>query len=551
MTRSTWLVRREGVFYLRARVPLDLVSILGKAEVKRSLGTTDPREAKRRHRAKAAEVQGEFDAVRRGAVHPGQFLRSTEPNPPSPSRIRAIVQSWFADQEARAEANEVAQPDLATEERLENLDQDRAMLADADDTNTMATAHGTAERLVQAHGLTISPSSAEHRLLTDLVRRAALESANRALRRARGDYSTSTGDPLFSAASDPLSGAPPSPVLSFAELIDQFQADPGRRVAEKTRGNRRSMFSLLLEAIGRDRPACEITRADCRRVRELLLALPPNATKRFRGLPLAEVVTRARAEGIPPMAPATINAHMSLLSEVLGWGEREGYLEENHARELQVPDTKAKDKRRSFTSDELTRYFLGPLFAPGRPLAGLQWVPLLCLFQGLRLAEACGLALDDIRSVSGVTCILIRPNADLGRRLKTESAQRIVPLHPALGDLGFLEYVAQQRQKKATRLFPDLEPGPRHDYGSVSKKLNRAIDAAEIADRKVVVHSLRHSFTDAAKEAGVPKDRLDMIMGWSGGGMDALYGSGLSPATLGIEIAKIAYPLDLSHLRRP
>src|SRR5262249_2470870 len=151
---------------------------------------------------------------------------------------------------------------LATEEQLENLDQDRAMLADADDPNTLATAHGIAERLVRAHGLAISPSSAEHGLLRDLVRRAALEGVNRALRRARGDYSTSTGDPLFSAASDPLSGIQSSPVLSFAELIDHFQSDPGRRVAEKTRGNRRSMFSLLLEVISKDRPVREITRAD-------------------------------------------------------------------------------------------------------------------------------------------------------------------------------------------------------------------------------------------------------------------------------------------------
>jgi hypothetical protein len=27
--------------------------------------------------------------------------------------------------------------------------------------------------------------------------------------------------------------------------------------------------------------------------------------------------------------------------------------------------------------------------------------------------------------------------------------------------------------------------------------------------------------------ASIPKDRLDMIMGWSRGGMDALYGSGI------------------------
>lgn len=114
-----------------------------------------------------------------------------------------------------------------------------------------------ANELALSHGLALRPASTEYWLLVDLVRRGALEGAHRRLRRARGDYNVATGDPLFATAADPLSGAQPGPGLSFAELIDYYQADPGRCVAEKTRGNRRSMFNVLMEIIGRDRPACD------------------------------------------------------------------------------------------------------------------------------------------------------------------------------------------------------------------------------------------------------------------------------------------------------
>jgi integrase len=212
------------------------------------------------------------------------------------------------------------------------------------------------------------------------------------------------------------------------------------------------------------------------------------------------------------MAPATVNAHMGLLSEVLLWGEREGHVAQNVARGLLVPDTPAKDKRRSFTSAELESFFYGRLYPAGRLRSGLQWVPVLCLFQGLRLAEACGLAVMDFKPVEALNCIHVRPDAARGRRLKTASAERIVPLHPKLVELGFPEFVAQQRERGATRMFDDLEPGPRSDYGATSKKLNRAIGAVGIDDGKVVVHSFRHNFTDAAKEAGIPMERLRQIM---------------------------------------
>lgn len=40
---------RTGVYWLRERVPADLVATLGRGEVTRSLETKDPAEAKRLH----------------------------------------------------------------------------------------------------------------------------------------------------------------------------------------------------------------------------------------------------------------------------------------------------------------------------------------------------------------------------------------------------------------------------------------------------------------------------------------------------------------------
>ena len=46
--RATWLMRRGGVYYVRARVPQDLAEVIGKSEIRRSLKTSDPAEGRRR-----------------------------------------------------------------------------------------------------------------------------------------------------------------------------------------------------------------------------------------------------------------------------------------------------------------------------------------------------------------------------------------------------------------------------------------------------------------------------------------------------------------------
>src|ERR1051326_7901034 len=58
------LQRRKYSYVIRQRVPADLVPILGKGEIVKSLGTLNPAEAKRRVREKANEIDRVFREAR-------------------------------------------------------------------------------------------------------------------------------------------------------------------------------------------------------------------------------------------------------------------------------------------------------------------------------------------------------------------------------------------------------------------------------------------------------------------------------------------------------
>ncbi|MEO3389024.1 DUF6538 domain-containing protein [Mesorhizobium sp. CAU 1741] len=58
---------RTGVYWLRKRVPADLVETLGKKEVTKSLDTRDPDEAKRRHSQLLSDLEAQWDNLRKGS----------------------------------------------------------------------------------------------------------------------------------------------------------------------------------------------------------------------------------------------------------------------------------------------------------------------------------------------------------------------------------------------------------------------------------------------------------------------------------------------------
>jgi hypothetical protein len=69
------LQRRNGVYYYRRRVPLDLVEKIGKKVVQFSLHTTDFKEAKKLRTLRDLEWDAKFAACSQSAAGPTQCRR--------------------------------------------------------------------------------------------------------------------------------------------------------------------------------------------------------------------------------------------------------------------------------------------------------------------------------------------------------------------------------------------------------------------------------------------------------------------------------------------
>jgi len=70
MSRPWKHPKRGGVYWVRKRVPDDLLKLVGKREEKRSLQTRDPAEAKRRHAEALAEIEARWANLRAGPKVP-------------------------------------------------------------------------------------------------------------------------------------------------------------------------------------------------------------------------------------------------------------------------------------------------------------------------------------------------------------------------------------------------------------------------------------------------------------------------------------------------
>lgn len=563
-------------------MPDDLRPIIGKREIWVSYGTDSFVQARRRHHREMAVVDALFAAARQrlaAGEQPGPSA-SLDPVRLATATVEDIhhaARAWFHAEEHRlldrwrhrAVEDGAARGDW--EDGLHALQDDQAALHGP---AGVAWAAEEAHRALTEHRLTLPPGTG----FVDAVEAfhaAAREAVDRAVQRWAGQPLQPPRDARFAdvTAGMPAPAPPPSP-MTLDDLIAAYLAAPERvSIAPKTLLKYQGFRRVLCDIIGADTPARAISREDCRRAQATLLGLPANAAQRYPGLSTAQAVEAARRDGVAPMHPKTVGNHLDFLASVFKWGLKERAIrmpDGNPAEGLNAVTTKtvtvAGERRRPFTSAELTAIFRSPLFTgcqndgagydtPGEqhPRRGRFWVPLLGLFAGLRLNEACQLRTEDVREVDGVPVLYIRAEAE-GQRLKTAAAERRVPLHPELVRCGFLHLVSDKRAAGEARLFPELPAGKLGNYSDpFSKWFGRFLERAGVTARGAVFHSFRHTFRDRMREAGIPREVADVVGGWKGGSGSASegdrYGAGLSAVTLAQHVERITYPgLDLNHL---
>ncbi len=307
MAKHPWLFNREGRYYLRARVPADLIAVMGRREVKRSLKTSDLREARRRINVEAAELETRFsDARRKSRRQPATHMTEAE--------VRQLVVGWFYELEregARRRWTETDDQPFDPVETAESFDYDEAVLTSPDDTNRLATVQGLADGLLRERHLQLDTQEPTYQMLCELLNRGLVEQVRRERARALGDLAHRSFDALFDAVSadrpQPTHLATPS--LTLGELTDEFARQRGARGTEQsTLTEYALLFQALNELLGPDKAVRAIDRADCRRVRELFETLPANARKRFPSMTLVEASEHAHRRDLAPLSPVTANS---------------------------------------------------------------------------------------------------------------------------------------------------------------------------------------------------------------------------------------------------
>jgi integrase len=189
------------------------------------------------------------------------------------------------------------------------------------------------------------------------------------------------------------------------------------------------------------------------------------------------------------------------------------------------------------------------------------WLPLVCLFMGMRPNEAAQMLTHDLRCTDQGTWYLdivatgdddADGHAFAPKTLKTATSRRKIPLHPKLIAIGFLKFVENRKKVDPASLFPDLTP---NQYGNRAwyalKRFNETyLPKAIKLEARQSFYSFRHSFRDALRRIHAPPDALQALGGWKQGRLTSdNYGDATNP-NYHVQFAKqIAFPgLDLSTL---
>ena len=545
MRRPPRLQKRGHRFYCRTSVPRDLRSTIGKAEIVRALKTADYAEALQRLPLVSAEVNAELTEARRKlGVKPVTSLSDHD--------TKQLVLRWLWNKEhelAEREADSDGVMWLPRAEAISENRSDLAQLLDPDDPATLASVQKVVGDLMHENNLDMGQDSAVWGKLCDLVRRAMIEQTRRGIDRLRGDFGK-TRDPLFGGVY-PEEAAPDLPTASevtLRQLVDRFLDDPTRKAGPKADNDYRVVLRFLGEFASLDSPLSRVKRDHCRKVVELLTRMPANASKKreLRDLGPQEAAAKAQRLGLAPMSPTTANSYITKMSALFKWAVREGLVERNLAERLMLPeDTHKRDARLPFSTNQLNAILSSDIFQePKEQWDHRQWVFLVALFSGLRLNEVCTLRCDDVTKREGVDVILVRPDEEGRKRLKSKAARRTMPVHPTLKKVGVLVFVERQRTAGHKVLFPKLKLDRRGYYSDGYQKwFARLLKKANAKAPRTTFHSTRHNFRDQLREIGAPRDVTLALGGWAGnGGTADDYGGGLKPKTLLRWVKKIEYP---------
>jgi integrase len=499
MTRP-WKHPDSGYYWFRKRVPEDLRNLIGKREERFSLGTRDPTEAKRLHALKLSEVEERWSNLRSGqrplssddvALHAaaiGEHLRrqvQADPYMQLQWDVEIGASLWSA---YKGELYlDIAQP-------LPPALQKRA--------DQQSVCYWLVDQYFGGRGL--SPPAEDRERLARAVTLEVQRVVQNHQAFLRGKQEVPAGDGLKL-----LQPRAPAEPLTFEKMIEGWLRE--KQPNEKTSYSWRRVLNELSRFLDHD-DARRVTADDLVRWKE-------------------ELLTKQRA------AKTIRDSKLAPVRAIFQWAVDNRKLDTNPASRISINlKRRPEDGRRGYADDEAKIILRA---ARTEKESHKRWVPWVCAYTGARIAEICQLRSEDIKRIDEIWCIAFA--ADAGS-LKNVNSERVVPVHPALVDEGFLKFAASAGKGP---LFPDLsEDRFGRRGGNGTKILGRWIKSLGVVDKRLAPnHSWRHRIKTLGRRNGLALDILDAMTGHGRKTVADTYGE-FPPDAMLRELRKIP-PLQL------
>ena len=402
LSLSSNIVRRGAVYYIRVRVPSDLLDYYApKKEITYSLKTKAPREAKRKGNLERVKIDQQFAEARRSQAVVNQGQSAVMPSPSAenlllpPLEIERLSLLYLHHVLADDEAARVSPKSPETIERERQQAQEREdLIRELSERQGITYAPPAAPPVIRPVGLTAEETDAKrayaerfthdapffiakgetypvHPLVDALIEREHLRIAKESpayyqlalaimrteskaqeaiLKRLSGEWVETPLAvevrtlPIALNSSEGNRVSPDSPHDDnplFSEVWERYLAE--RKPAPKTAQDFGASVRRFMEING-DLPVQSIKARHVRVFKDTLLKCPSRVPKELQGLPILKVIKRLESgktgEPYPrTLSPKTINDKaLTAIKAVLSHAVDNGFIETNPAHQIRAVD---------------------------------------------------------------------------------------------------------------------------------------------------------------------------------------------------------------------
>ena len=359
----------------------------------------------------------------------------------------------------------------------------------------------------------------------------------------------------------------PSPL--FSEIIPKhLELMRRNKRREQTIKETEQTYEDVIELIG-DKPISEYTNLDGRDYRTSIISLPKNRKKikKYRNFNLNELL-KMDVQEEDRLSGDTQTKLISRMTSLWNFliDEYPEYVTQIvfKKKSVTISTKKAKDKRESFTDEDIKTIFHHKNFLPSIFETNANqvikypyyWIPILAILMGARLEEICQMRVTDIKKVSGIWIYRIREEGDYGSevtKVKNPYSERDIPLHSELVDtLGFVNYVKHIKKLGKERTFWELPKRGNVYHKNVGKFFNQKyLVKIGLKKKGKSFHSFRHSVETQLANANVNGRYIDFLQGHSQKGIGgSVYMKGIKPEVLLKDcVEKLVWDVDWKKLK--